>query len=229
MSPTSGYVQLISYKEMCEWATREEVIIHLLKQPGDFITFHEATAEVYFAGELQSNIYKKLGDFIISSNKRTPDQEIRFSIKQIVEVAVRALSPGINDPHTAISCIHWLGAALSLIGKKHFPSIVEKSSNGETKVIRKPYSYRSIVDTCFDHLRLYAKGNIFVTLEILTAIRTALLQATQDELQNALVEKASTIVQLIEFGKISKEETHKVGDLYKEILAVYERGNKESA
>jgi len=222
----SGYLQVVSYQEMCRWANKEGVIVHLIKQPGDFISIYEPIADLYFSSQWPADAARKITGMLIVGSNRTPEQEIKFSIKQIVEVAVRALSPGINDPHTAISCINWLGAALSIIGKKHFPSILERNEKGEIKVIRKSYSYASIVDTCFDHLRLYARSNILVTLEILCVIRHALVQAAHPDLQNALRNKAALIMEQVRTEKLIKEETDKAVMLFQNIMAVYESRNK---
>ena len=134
------------------------------------------------------------------------------------------MSPGINDPHTAITCIHWLGAGLSIIGNKGFPSIVRRDKNGFIRVISKEYDYGNIVDACFDHLRLYAQSNIFVSLEILIAIRKAIEQAKQPELRDALQQKARIIVEQLHSEVKHKTEAAKVEEHFKAIMFAY--GNK---
>lgn len=140
------------------------------------------------------------------SNRRTPNQDIAFSINQIVEVAVRALSPGINDPQTAISCIHWLGAALVIISKKHFPNIYVRDKDDVVRIIKKDFTYTSIVGTCFDQLRLYAQTNILVTVEMLQIIKVVLLQSKKTQLNEALVKKAATIYELVDKETLSQED-----------------------
>ena len=212
----SGYLQRVNYQTMCRWAAENKVVIQLLVQPGDFFTVREPQVILYHKSPLSAEWKKKADDFFEMGSKRTPEQEIRFSIKQIVEIGVRAMSPGINDPHTAISCIHYLGAVLVNIGTKYFPSIVEKDENGNILIIRKEKKFSDLVDACFDQFRWYAKSNIFVATEMLAALERAASHTIHAEMQEAIRLKAALIVEQLRLEQMPQ------GDL-QQALEVYQR------
>lgn len=189
----SGYIQSIDYENSCTWAEKNNVVIEWLVYPGLFATIHDVFAVVYHNTAFPEDSAGKLQNSIVITYQRSPNQDLLFSLKQITEVGVRALSPGINDPHTAVTCIQWLGAALSELSKKSFDTPVLTDKNKMVRVLRKQITFQMIVDTCFDHLRLYAKPNMYVTAEMLIAIEKPLSQTKNKEFQQILKEKATTI------------------------------------
>lgn len=77
---------------------------------------------VFLTKKSQKNFDKTLQNHFILGTSRTSQQDMEFSIHQMVEIASRALSPGINDPYTAISCIHNLSSTLSYLCTVELPS-----------------------------------------------------------------------------------------------------------
>jgi uncharacterized membrane protein len=220
-SVTSGYLQYINYDDLCSWASKHDCIIVMQSQPGDFVTIYDSIATIHAPKQLKANAEEDITDALILNSKRTPDQEIGFSIQQIVEVAVRALSPGINDPHTAIACIKWLGAALAMIANKSFPSRLVTDDKDKLRVVKKPNSYQKIVNTCFDQMRIYAKSNIFVSSEMLIAIEKGIRHATNEDLKVALKEKATIIFTDVKETHSQAHEYPEVRSLYESILSHY--------
>jgi len=189
----SGFIQSIDYNRSCRWAEENNAVVEWLVYPGMFATIHEVFAVVYHQRPLQDNSTEPLQDCMVIAYQRTPNMDLLFSLKQIVEVGVRALSPGTNDPHTAITCIQWLGAALSELAKKSLDTPVLYDKNKTPRVLRKQITFHLIVDTCFDHIRLYARANMYVTLEMLYAIEKPLSHAQNTEFRNILKDKATVI------------------------------------
>lgn len=189
----SGFVQDMNYVGAFKWAERNDALIEWLTYPGSFATVHHVFAVVHHRSLLPSKAEQNLRNLIVTGVRRTPNQDILFPLRQIVEVGVRALSPGINDPHTTITCIQWIGVALSDISKKEFGSTVLCDKNKNIRVIKKQITYQDIVNTCFDQIRLYAKSNIYVALELLDAIKKPLQITKNQELRNVLQTKAADI------------------------------------
>lgn len=102
--------------------------------------------------------------------QRTLIQDAEFAVDQLVEVAVRALSPGINDPFTAITCIDWLGAALSFLAGRKLPSPLCCGADGRICVVTDPYTYEGILDAAFNQLRQHARTNEAVAIHLLVMI-----------------------------------------------------------
>lgn len=115
---TSGYVEIVSFGRLDQLAEEKGAVIILSVRPGDFV--HPAIALAEISGvEADESLRKAVcGAFAIGS-ERTRAQDIDYLLDELVEIALRALSPGINDPFTAVSSLHWMGSALaSLAGRK---------------------------------------------------------------------------------------------------------------
>jgi uncharacterized membrane protein len=190
---SSGYIQSVDYAGSCKWAEKNDLVIEWLVYPGLFASIHQVFAVIHHKSGLAEDAEKQLKNFFVVDYQRTPNQDLLFSLKQISEVGVRALSPGTNDPYTAITCIQWLGAALSELSRKKIDSPVERDDHGTVRVIKTQITYQSVVDACFDHLIVYATSNIYVTAEILASIRKAVISSTNDPLMQVLKTKSTLI------------------------------------
>ena len=107
---------------------------------------------------------------LIVGTHRTPVQDLEFSIDQLVEIAVRALSPGINDPFTAMTCIDRLTASLCSLARRRIPSPVRRDEEGRVRVIARPWTFRGAIDEAFDQIRQHARGNAAVSIRLLEGL-----------------------------------------------------------
>ncbi|OBX18883.1 hypothetical protein A9995_10025 [Erythrobacter sp. QSSC1-22B] len=115
----TGYVQAIDFARLERIAQREEGKLKLAVRTGDFV--HPGVTIAYWAdmdvGEDRPD--DEVRDCFTLGSMRTPSQDMQFLIDELVEIALRALSPGINDPFTAVTAIHWLGAATAELGYRN--------------------------------------------------------------------------------------------------------------
>ncbi|WP_325049123.1 DUF2254 domain-containing protein [Tsuneonella amylolytica] len=116
---TTGYVQMVDFDELDDLARKYKCTIGMRIRPGDFVHPGMALAD-YRCEEDKDDTGEEIcdrlhGGFIVGAT-RTAKQDPQFLIDELVEIALRALSPGINDPFTAITALHWLGAATAEIG-----------------------------------------------------------------------------------------------------------------
>ncbi len=88
-------------------------------------------------------------------DERTPTQDLEYSIDQLVEVAVRALSPVINDPFIAITCIDWLGDALIRLAGRELPSGWRYDEEGRLRIIVKTADFAAIAASALNQIRQY--------------------------------------------------------------------------
>lgn len=115
-APRDGYVQYIFLHDLQARAEAADLEISLAVGPGDYVT--EGAPLMFLPGPegeallRDSEEVEKLRDAITLENTRSLEQDPRFCLTAIAEVAVRALSPGINDPHTAVDAAYRLGALL---------------------------------------------------------------------------------------------------------------------
>jgi uncharacterized membrane protein len=164
-----GYLQHLDEDGLADWAAGHDTAIRLLVRPGDFVFPGAAiavlTKPVEGAGAAIRNATALGGQRVSAS-------DLEFAIRQLVEVAVRALSPGINDPHTAMSVLDRLGAALCDAVPSHLSTGVILRQ-GRPALVRPCVNYDGLTDSMFHMIRQNAAGSPAVLmrmLEVLTAV-----------------------------------------------------------
>ena len=123
--------------------------------------------------------------------QRTLVQDVTFGINELVEVALRALSPAINDPFTAMTCLDWIGAALVQVCSRPFPQPMLFDDFGELRIIRNPFTFTQLTDAAFNQIREYSRTSQAVTLRLMSTIKVVATAAQTTEQRNALIHHAS--------------------------------------
>lgn len=107
-----GYIQQMDGSALIEIARSHDWVIEVCNIPGDFITPHLAVMKVHAATDLTDRQLQSLRDAFATGTSRTEAQATTYIADQLVEMIARALSPGFNDPFTAMNCLNWLHAGL---------------------------------------------------------------------------------------------------------------------
>ena len=119
-------------------------------------------------------------------------QDVEFAINQLVEIAVRALSPGINDPFTAIACVDRLGVALTRLAKKTIPPAYCYDDN-TLRLVMDVVTFDGLINSAFNQIRQNARSSVAVTIRLLETIAIIGLQTTSDRERAALLHQAEMI------------------------------------
>jgi len=195
VSPGDGYIQTIDESGLRSFAVNQDTIIQLCARPGDFVSEGDT---VMLVGD--SNITNDQCDalrymFALGTH-RTATQNSLFLVDQLVEVAARALSPGVNDPMTAITCIDWLRSALIQVGLRDDPDEFRFDKEGELRIIANSAKFEQFCSAVFDQLRPYVatdrnaalhlmKMNLLVSKRLTDTKRKAVLRRFAEELLEA--------------------------------------------
>lgn len=166
----SGYVEAIDAADLVELATERGIVIELVCRPGHFVYQGHPLARAAPATKVDETLAADIARAIVTGPERTSAQDPEFAVHQLVEVAVRALSPGVNDPYTALNCIDRLAAALCLLAGRDLPSRYVRDANGRVRLVTVPYTYGGVVDAAFNQIRQAAQGHLAVLLRLLEAI-----------------------------------------------------------
>ena len=164
-----GYLQHLDLDDLADWADEHHTQIRMLIRVGDFIFPGMAVAEISPAVQ---HADKAINKAIAVGGQRVSSDDVEFAIRQLVEVAVRALSPGINDPHTAISILDRLGAALCDAVPLYFQS-GRYVRDGKTVLMAPAFDYAGLTDAMFHMIRQNASTSVAVLvhqIEVLTAV-----------------------------------------------------------
>lgn len=194
MAPFSGYLQLIDKESLLKLAAQSHCVIQLHFSAGDFIVEKTKIATVYASSLAEQDISNDIVQHLIYGSCRTPVQDPEFAVHQLVEIALRALSPGINDPYTAITCIDKLSAVLCGLTDKTFPQ-KNMLSGGVLCLICKELTFTDIAKAAFDQIRQQCQNNLAVTIKMLDALHVLLGQTTTDEQHNFVLTQTEMISQ----------------------------------
>jgi uncharacterized membrane protein len=169
-SATSGYVQVIDDEAMFEQAVRHDLRIRLMTRPGLFVVRGNPILVVWPSTKLDEVLQRRLRSTLIIGDTRTAEDDIEYSVRQLVEVALRALSPAINDPFTAMAAIDWLGAALARLARTEFPSRYRYDEQGRLRVVADVSTFGGISHTIFSRIRHYGGSSPVVLNRLLEAV-----------------------------------------------------------
>lgn len=165
-SPASGYVQYIDMDGLTEFAEKRGAVLRMEYGVGQFVGL--GTALLMSSVELEDGDEHELNSFFNVYRYRTIEQDVGYGIRQIVDIALKALSPGINDTTTAISCIDYLGVIVGrLANRKLTPPY--RTVEGELRVLVVAPSFHDYVGTAFDQIRISGNGNLAILMRLLKA------------------------------------------------------------
>ena len=171
-APKSGYIQAIDDNQLMQIATEHNLLLRVDQRPGRFVVKGSELMRVFPAEKIDRQLAAKIGDTFVLGIQRTEQQDLEFSIDQLVEIAARALSPGINDPFTAIRCIDQLSAALCHLVQQKIPSPYRYDDRHRLRVIAEPLEFADAIDAAFNQIRQYGQSSVAVTMRLLEAIAT---------------------------------------------------------
>ncbi|MEO9594647.1 DUF2254 domain-containing protein [Rhodopirellula bahusiensis] len=158
-SSVTGYLQGIDEDELMSFAEEHQAVVRLKKRPGDFVCRSEIIAEVTRTeGWGEDHLDQVRRGFTIGFS-RTPTQDVFFILNEFVEVATRALSPGVNDPFTAMQCIDWLSDGLVQLSQRQLPTRYRTDDNEELRIITTEVTRADFVDAMLWQLIPYVRDD----------------------------------------------------------------------
>lgn len=166
----TGYVQVIDDNALLRLAREHDLVCRLQYGPGDFIHAGRALLEVAPPERCDDRLAARLRDTFAVGAQRTALQDLRFLMDEIVEIAARALSPGVNDPFTAVTCLDWLGAALSDLCGRALPSHLRVDGAGAVRVIAHPFTFATFLDRSFGALLQHTAADTVAALHYLATL-----------------------------------------------------------
>jgi uncharacterized membrane protein len=182
----SGYVHAIDLQVLMETAAGREVIIRISARPGRYVSDGIPVAEVWPLDRADANVVEEVQAAFVLGPTRTSQQDIESTVNQLVEVAVRSLSTGINDPFTAMSCIDRLGTGLLHLMRKTFPTSYRLDDQGRLRVIAERSDFEGVVDAAFHQIRQSGASTPSVMIHLLETLTLLLEHAATDEERDVL-------------------------------------------
>jgi len=196
-SPSSGYLQFIRLRALVRIAEEFDAVILLHHRPGHFLVQGRPIATVWPA-EAAPAIAASFARAHLTGPVRTLTQDISFAVDQLVEIAIRALSPAVNDTFTALTCVDWLGDCLSKIAGNWQPTQAHRDALGGIRLITEPVGFDRLVERAFEKIRQASRGMPAVMIRQLDALNVILAETAPGAerqvlfTQALMIERAST-------------------------------------
>lgn len=206
LSDSCGYVQTVDNKELLCLAKKYDVVIKCQYSPGDFVEKGAILAQAHAEHIINPKINKTLHSQIKLGAYRTPVQDPEFAIHQLVEIALRALSPGINDPYTAITCVDKLNAVLCGLTDKVFPQKAHFDDASMLRLITKELSFTDIGRAAFDQIRQDANSNVAVTIRLIDSLQRLAVFAKTKQQQKFILSQTEMIEQQQNVLSLAKQD-----------------------
>jgi uncharacterized membrane protein len=191
-APASGYLQFVRHETLIQLATEKGAVIRLLHRPGHFLVQGHAMATVW-PPDAAGSVTQALRRAHITGPSRTLAQDLAFAVDQLVEIAIRALSPAVNDTFTALTCIDWLGESLCKVTTDWHPVRVHRDAHGYVRVITAHVSYQRLIERAFEKIRQAGRGMPAVLIRQLEAL-TKIMEHTTTESQRSLLLKQADML-----------------------------------
>jgi len=171
MARRNGYLQAVDSATLLRLAREHKTLVRMDRGIGEFVVQNTPLASLALENPPDQESIAALRAAYDIDRYRTVHQDCAFGIRQLVDMALRALSPGINDTTTAVMCVDYLTAILARLASRKIPSS-RRYEDGELRVISIGQTFASLVAESFDQIRGSAESNTAIMFRILGALQT---------------------------------------------------------
>jgi len=193
-SEVSGYIRFIDMPRLLELAKLYRINMQVLRRVGHFVPAGVPILAVCKAERVpQAARGALLGAFDLGPS-RTLQQDVEFGVLQIVDIALRAISPAVNDPSTAISCVDQLSRILIRFASRQPPESRLYDSAGVCRVSIAWIDFEKLLDSAFEQTRMYSKTDVAVSLRMLRALGDIAITTGDQSARRILTERGRRIV-----------------------------------
>lgn len=218
LSRQGGYIQAIDVDRLLSLAVESDLIIQVSRRPGKFIIAGGELARVWPRSRASDKLAESVQEAFYLGSQRTLTQDVEFAIDQLVEIAVRALSPGVNDPFTAIASVDRLGEALCTLAGRKMPSPFRYDDAGRLRAVTDVSTIPGIVDSAFHQIRQASRGNAAVTFRLLETIAEVAGRTRHPSFLAALLRHAGLIYDNSQVTISDPTDRNEAGDRYHSVL-----------
>ena len=220
LPPRPGYVQRVQLDRLDQRLGEGVERVAILVCPGDFVSIETPVAEVWPADAAHDSRRELHGAISIAS-ERDLDQDIGFGIRQLADTAIKAMSPGINDPATAVTCIGYLRSILVRLSERTDPPAVRRSAGRDLVVIVRRRRFDEYLEAMLD-INRYVAGDAWVAGTMLEALQSCAWSARRSgapERARSICDVAATIAEQARGQAENERDRRRIDRLLAEIVA----------
>lgn len=188
----TGYIQQVDMEALLKFARRYDVVVRMEHGIGAFVIAGQPLVSLSMSGQADSEIVKTVNKIFSISTYRNIPQDAAFGIQQLVDIALKALSPGVNDTNTANTSLDYLTAILYRLARRRIEEPY-RLDQGKLRVVAIGPSFRQLVDAAFDPIRRNVDGNVQMILALFNAVETIGRTIRNEERRKILLRQARMI------------------------------------
>jgi uncharacterized membrane protein len=189
----SGFIQAVGHRQLMTIAVTSDTVIRLVRRPGHFVVEGQPVAFVVPAHAARDVAAALARAHIVGPN-RTLTQDLGFAVDQLAEVCIRALSPAVNDPFTALNCIDWLGDCLCYAANSQLPDGIHRDPSGNIRIIEPVITLDRLIKGATDKIRQAGSGTPAVLIRQLENLGKLLRAVRSPELRDVIERHARLIL-----------------------------------
>ncbi|MDQ6892289.1 MAG: DUF2254 domain-containing protein [Acidobacteriota bacterium] len=176
-----GYLQFIDAEALMALAIREDAVIRVERRPGQYLILGDPLVSVRTGNVVDTKFSDAVNAAFVVGTQRTTFQDVEFPIDELVEIAARALSPGVNDPFTAMACVDRLGSALCRLARRDLPGPCRFDEQHKLRVFAPAVTFSGLLNRSFDQIRQNARTNAAVSVRLLETLLSIARAADRPE------------------------------------------------
>jgi uncharacterized membrane protein len=218
-SDRSGYVQIVDTAALAQMASALDGVIVVRTGIGQFATEGIPFLEVHARRAPSPEQAESLREAFDVGPIRTMQDDAEWGVRQIVDIALKAISPAVNDPSTAATCIDHLGRLLVRAARRHAPRPFRGvGPDGRARVVLRESSLAALIDLAFTQIRQYGRNDMAVALRVLRAL-AVVAEVTTEEKARARILLHARLVRDAALAVFHDEDCRALRDRHATVLA----------
>lgn len=191
-APRTGFVQEVDLLRLLAAVEKSDALVRLLYRSGQFVLEGAPVAQVVPAARATA-LAPVILRYVKIGTQRTLTQDLEFGIAQLVEIALRALSPALNDTFTGLTCIDWLGDELRVFASIREGTGVCYDDRDAPRVMYPPVRFARLVKSAFAQIRQAAVGNAAVAIRLFQTFGRLAAHIEDARYREALLEQVEAV------------------------------------
>jgi uncharacterized membrane protein len=194
LAETSGYIRFLDTRRVLALAKQYRIKIRLTRRVGHFVPAGVPVAMISRAERISPELVADLWAAIDVGPSRTLQQDVEFGILQIVDIALKAISPAVNDPSTAIGCVDQLSRIMIRVASREPPECGLYDPPGNLRVYIPWIGFDGLFHSAFEQIRWYARTDVAVSLRLLRALADIAFTVQDKAMRQKIVDRARHVV-----------------------------------
>jgi len=194
-SDLSGYIRFLDTRRLIELAKTHHIKIDVLRRVGHFVPAGVPIMLVAKGDRMTPEAAEELRGAFDFGPTRTLQQDVEFGVLQIVDIALKAISPAVNDPTTAIGSVDQLCRILIRFASRETPEPWLYDPPGVFRAYVPWIGFEQLLDSAFEQIRLYSRSDVAVSLRLLRALTDIGMTTPDPQIRQILVARGQRIVE----------------------------------